>query len=97
MKYKVVIRDIANKDIEDLSDYVFRHSFDLEIAKKVSNRLYEAIFSLRIFPSRFEKYIKDYRRMILDWKYKIIYKIEEEKKKVVIVRIFRVELEGTMI
>jgi plasmid stabilization system protein ParE len=42
-------------------------------------------------PEMYQRYLGEYRRVIVDWKYKIIYKIDEEKKKVIIIRIVRSE------
>lgn len=91
MFYKIVIRDQVHKDIFELSDYIYRFSFSREIATKVYDDLYSAIFSLNFLPYRFEKYLTEYRRIIVDWNYKIIYKIEEENKKIIIIRVLRTQ------
>lgn len=95
--YQVKIRTAVHNDIEEFSDYIFRHSFNREIASKVSSKIYQTIFSLSFMPYRFEEYLEWYRRVILDWKYKIIYRVEEETKKVIIIRIFRTEFEESVI
>ncbi|NDK08450.1 type II toxin-antitoxin system RelE/ParE family toxin [Candidatus Gracilibacteria bacterium] len=91
MFYKIVIRDVVHIDINELSDYIYRFSFNQEIAKKIYDDLYKAIFSLEFLPYRFEKYIGEYRRIIVQGSYKIFYKIDEEKKKVIITRVIRTE------
>lgn len=91
MFYNIVIRDLVHEDINELSDYIYRFSFSEEIASKIYNDIYSAIFSLDFLPYRFEKYIWEYRRLIVNWNYKIIYKIEEKNKKVIIIRVFRNE------
>lgn len=91
MFYKIVIRDAVHIDINELSDYIYRFSFNQEIAKKIYDDLYKAIFSLEFLPYRFEKYIWEYRRIIVQWSYKIFYKIDEENKKVIITRVIRTE------
>lgn len=91
MFYKIVIRDVVHIDINELSDYIYRFSFNQEIAKKIYDDLYKAIFSLEFLPYRFEKYIWEYRRIIVQWSYKIFYKIDEENKKVIITRVIRTE------
>lgn len=95
--YQVKIRTAVHNDIESFSDYIFRHSFSREIANKISTKIYQTIFSLAFMPYRFEEYIEWYRRVILDWKYKIIYRVEEKNKKVIIIRIFRTELSESVI
>ena len=91
MFYKIEIPWLVHKDIFDLSDYVFRISFSIEIAKKIYDDLYACIFSLDFMPNRYEIYFWEYRRIILKWSYKIIYRVDEENKKVIIIRIMRVE------
>lgn len=97
MFYNVVIRDAVHDDINDLSDYIFRFSFSREIAKKIYDDLYSNIFSLNFMPNRYEIYFWEYRRIIVKWSYKIIYKVDEKNKKVIIIRVFRVELENNSI
>lgn len=92
MFYKIVIRKAVYDDIFELSDYVFRTSFSIEIAKKIYDDLYACIFSLDFMPNRYEIYFWEYRRIILKWSYKIIYKVNEENKKVIIIRVMRVEI-----
>ncbi len=91
MFYKIEIPNIVHKDIFELIDYVFRFSFSSEITKKIYDNLYGAIFSLDFMPNRYEIYFGEYRRIIVKWSYKIIYKVDEENKKVIIIRVFRVE------
>ena len=81
MFYKIEISNLAYKDILDLTTYIYEISYSYSIAKKIYDNLYQAIFSLEFMPYRFEKYIWEYRRLIVDWKYKIIYRIEEKKRK----------------
>jgi hypothetical protein len=61
------------------------------VAQKVYDDLYASIFSLEFLPNRYEKYFGDYRRVIINGSYKMIYRVVEEEKKVIIIRIFRVE------
>jgi len=39
----------------------------------------------------YQEYLWEYRRVIVKWSYKIIYKIDEENKKVIVVRVIRAE------
>lgn len=91
MFYKIVIRDEVHKDIFELTDYIFRFSYSIEISQKIYDNLYSAIFSLDFIPYRNEIYYWEYRRIIVNWNYKIIYKVNEEDKKVIIIRVFRAE------
>lgn len=92
MFYKIVIRDVVHEDIYELSEYVFRFSFSREISKKIYDDLYANIFSLDFMPNRYQVYFWDYRRIIVNGSYKIIYKVDEESKKVIIIRVFRTEI-----
>jgi hypothetical protein len=57
MFYKIEIPVIVEKDIEELTEYIFRFSYDKEISMKIYNELYKAIFSLEFMPRRYMKYI----------------------------------------
>lgn len=91
MFYQIDIPNIVHNDISEFWEYIYRVSFSKEASKKVINDLYKAIFSLEFLPNRFQKYFWDYRRLIVWNSYKIIYRIDEENKNVVIIRIFRSE------
>jgi len=91
MFYNVDIRDAVFDDIFDLSEYVYRFSFSKEIAKNIYDDLYKAIFSLEFLPNRHEIHIWEYRRIIVKWNYKIIYKVEKNNKRVIVIRVFRTE------
>ena len=97
MFYKIVIRDAVHDDINELSEYIFRFSFDINVSKKVYDNLYKAIFSLDFLPNRYEKYIWEYRRIIVNGSYKILYRVDEENQKVVIIRVIRSEQEENII
>jgi len=57
MFYEIVIRDQVHDDIIELTDYIYRFSFNKNISKKVYDNLYKSIFSLDFMPNRFEKYL----------------------------------------
>ncbi len=89
MNYKIIIRKAVFIDIDEITKYSFRFTFDKDISQNIQNKLFWAIYSLEFLPERFEEYNENYRRMIVDWKYKIIYRIEEKTKKVFIIRILK--------
>lgn len=93
MFYIIEMPPIVKNDIIELSDYIYRFSFNQEIAKRIYDDLYKAIFSLEFLPYRYETYIGEYRRIIVKWSYKIFYKIDEDNKKVIIIRVIRSEQE----
>jgi len=91
MFYKVEIPDFVKQDIDKLTNYIYNASFSKIIAKKIYNELYRVIFSLNFMPEMYQKYLWEYRRVIVKWSYKIIYKIDKKNKKVIIVRVIRAE------
>lgn len=92
MFYKIEIPNIVHNDINKLTEYIFRFSFSREISKKIYDDLYANIFSLDFMPNRYQVYFWEYRRIIVNGSYKIIYKVDEESKKVIIIRVFRTEI-----
>ena len=91
MFYDIEIPRIVEDDIFDLTDYIYRFTFDKNVAKEIYDELYKNIFTLDFLPNRYEKYLWEYRRIIVKWSYKIIYRVDEEKSKVIIIRVLRVE------
>lgn len=91
MLYEIEIPNIVHNNISELTDYIYRFSFDLNISRKIYDELYKSIFSLNFLPNRYEKYIWEYRRVIVKWSYRVIYRVDEENMKVIIIRIFRTE------
>lgn len=94
MFYDVEVPRRAYEDITELSNYVFQFSMNKNIAIKVYNDLYKAISSLEFMPERYQEYLGEYRRIIVKGSYKIIYKINIEEKKVVIIRVVRTEMSN---
>lgn len=94
MLYKIEIPQIVHKDIGELSEYVFRISLSQNISRKIYDNLYSKIFALNFMPNRYEVHVWEYRRIIVDGNYKILYRVDEEKKKVIIIRVIRTEMEN---
>ena len=91
MIYNIEIPDNVRDDIDKLTDYIYKKSFSKTISKKIYDELYRVIFSLNFMPEMYQKYLWEYRRVIVKWSYKIIYKIDEENKKVIVIRVIRAE------
>lgn len=91
MIYNIEIPDNVRDDIDKLTDYIYKKSFSKTISKKIYDELYRVIFSLNFMPEMYQKYLWEYRRVIVKWSYKIIYKIDEKNKKVIVVRVIRAE------
>ncbi|MDQ7008777.1 MAG: type II toxin-antitoxin system RelE/ParE family toxin [Candidatus Gracilibacteria bacterium] len=91
MFYNIELKDQAKKDIFELTDYIFRFSFSKDISDKIYDEIYKKIFSLEFFPEKFQKVLGDYRVALVKKTYRIFYRIEEENKKVIIIRIIRTD------
>jgi len=91
MFYKIEISDLVYSDIKELTDYLYYVSYSKILSDKLADELFRIIFSLNFMPEMYQKYLWEYRRVIVKWSYKIIYKIEEENKKVIIIRVIRTE------
>jgi hypothetical protein len=66
MFYEVEIPEIVISDINELTEYIFRFSFSKNISKKVYDKLYKTIFSLNFMPEMYQRYLGEYRRVIVD-------------------------------
>ena len=91
MLYKVEISDLVYLDIKELTDYLYSVSYSKVLSDKLADELFRVIFSLNFMPQMYQEYLWEYRRVIVKWSYKIIYKIDEENKKVIVVRVIRAE------
>ncbi len=87
-EYKLEIKEEVHKYIYEIWEYIFRFSFSFSISNKVVKDIYKNIFSLKIFPERFPKFNETYRVFTINKKYRVFYRIDEEKNKVVVSRIF---------
>ena len=98
INYKVVIRNEVHDDIYEFADYIFRFSFSKEIAQKIYNEIYSKIYSLNFMPHMYQKVLWEYRVALIKKTYRIFYRVEEENKKVIIVRVIRTDqnIEGIL-
>ncbi len=91
--YQVIITEPAEKDLEELLEYIVEKS-SYQSAAKVKRSILDAIAALAEMPERHGP-IKEveqgkniiYRRVIINKKYRIMYRIEETDKDVYVVRI----------
>lgn len=56
MFYEIELPELAQTDIENLTQYIFRKYFDKDTAKRVYNEIYSAIASLDFLPHRYESF-----------------------------------------
>ena len=87
--YQVVITADANAGIQEIVDYL-ETTISLEAADKVRKGLIETIKSLSTMPNRntIVKEISDQQivfRRIMKWSYRIVYTVQEDKIRVVVV------------
>mgnify|MGYP001794790737 CR=1 FL=1 len=95
--YAVTITEPAEKDLEEILEYITEKS-GIKSAEKAGDAILNAIDSLAKMPDRYGrvKEVADreniiYRRVIVNKKYRVIYKIEEVEKDVYVVRILHVK------
>lgn len=90
-KYDIILTKGAKTDLEEIYKYIFENLKEPDIAEKLMRKIEKSILSLDTFPNRCMK-IKakpmnqTYRRMVIE-NYIVLYKVEEEKREVVIYKI----------
>jgi plasmid stabilization system protein ParE len=89
--YYIEISPDVDNDIIELTDYIYRMSFSENIAWNLYNELYAKIYSLSFMPEMYQKVLWEYRVALVKKTYRIFYRVEEENKKVIIVRIIRTD------
>ena len=85
-KYQIIYRDTAYEDLFEYIDYIERMTFSKEKAEKLSNEIIAEILKLSIFPYMYQKFFKDFHSFTINNR-RILYKIYEKEKLVVIYRI----------
>ena len=82
----------AYRDIDDIFSYIALEKQEPEIAERQTNRIWEALKSLRFLPQSHQDRLygryakKGYKQLLID-SYIAIYKIDEKKKIVYIVTV----------
>ena len=85
--YTIIILESVELKIQEIYDNLYRFSFSHNKSLEQVNIIYSSIYSLEIFPFRFQKYNDKYR-VITIWKYRIFYRIDEKLQRVIILDIF---------
>ena len=91
-KYEVLLYPKSYRDLDDIYSYIAIDKMELNIAKKQTDRIWDAILSLEDFPSSHQDRLygryadKGYKQLIID-NFLVIYKIDENKKQVLVVTI----------
>lgn len=89
--YKVIIPEYIVEDLKEIKEYIFRFTFSEETSSKIVNEILTKILWLKILPFMFPLYKDNLRVMTIRKKYRIFYKVNEEKKEVKISYIFWTE------
>lgn len=95
-KYLVELSRRAYKDLDEIFAYISRDLQAPETAKSQTNRIWNALKKLEIFPQSHQTRIigryadKGYRQLLID-NYIAIFKINEERK---VVRIVTIQYRG---
>jgi len=84
--YKIIFSEISKNDLNNISDIIFRFTFSKNITDNIYQKIITKIYSLQLFPYICTSY-KEYRIMLINKKYKVFYKVDENKK---IIKIYRI-------
>ena len=93
LKYKVIIADDAQKDIDELFTYIYNVLGTARSAERIVTQIVKSINSLCIFPYQgisTDFYAKDgtsYRKLIVE-NYVAFYLVYDETKEIKIIRVF---------
>lgn len=93
MDYKITITYSANKDLDEIVDYIVNHLFNTTAAKDLLNDIEDKYKQLAEFPYMFEEVRdkilkkKGYRKIVVK-NYIILYLIDELDKEINIMRFF---------
>ena len=91
-RYDVLIYPKAFRDIDGIYDYIAREIQEQSTAKKQTDRIWDAIATLSVFPKSHQERLtgrysnKGYRQLLID-NFVAIFKIDEAKRKVFVVTI----------
>ena len=92
-QYEIIIKNSANKDLNQISKYIIDNFKSINIAEKLLARINKRISILQEYPNAFQTLnnyqYKGYKckRLVVE-NYSIIYYILEEQKKVIIIHVF---------
>ena len=91
-KYDVLLYPKAYRDIEEIYSYISLEKQEPDVAKGLTDRIWDALSSLELFPESHQDRLigryagKGYKQLIID-NYIAIFKINNEKRKVFVVTV----------
>ena len=86
-EYKISFKNLFFLDLQLIQDVVFRFTFSKTNTQNIIDWIYSSIFWLSLFPNRYIEYKYWFRTLIIKWKYKVFYKVNEEKQEIQVYRI----------
>lgn len=92
IKYELILTDRAKQELEDIYEYISKSLMAEKAAENLINKIERNILRLETMPEscsiieEFKERKKQYRKLIIN-NYLAIYRIDEEKRKVYIIRI----------
>ena len=88
LKYDVIIMPKALEDLENILDKIAELTYFVGSVKKWSDKILGLILSLDYMPERFPAFWFDSRyRLARVGKYAVLYRVDKEKMRVLVVRI----------
>ena len=91
-RYEVLLSPQASRDLDGIHLYIGRVIQEPEIAKKQADRLWDGILALSHYPYAHQERLigqfacKGYRQLLID-RFIVLFRIDEEKKKVLVVTV----------
>lgn len=90
--FRVVLTEIAERDISEIDDFVLAQSGSVELADRLVNTLEKTITSLADLPYRFPA-VRSIKNPCIRYTFvgafNIFFHVDEEKKEVAILRVMR--------
>lgn len=93
LNFKITYSTLAEDGLNDIRDYVFFRSKDLETANRVFGRIVKFIGNLTFNPfmgrilSEYKLKTEDVRRITAEKRYNIYYRVDEQARQIYILKI----------
>lgn len=91
MDYKIIVTDVATEELEGIFDYISRNLNNKSATEKLKLKIEKLFLWLEQNPYlatrvHIKPQNKIYRRLVIN-NYIVLYKVEEEKKQVIVYRV----------
>lgn len=84
--YKIKVNEEAISDLNWIYDYLYEKTFNLENSKSFVHEIFKKYLYLQMFPNMYQDTYKDFKTIQIK-SYKVFYKVDENKKEVIVYRI----------